>query len=106
MYGVTTDINCIVIATIMAGYLNYYLLILSLFIHGFLDTVFKYFSYGFQNSFQCCIQYFKPIKSSPYKINPVDSPEYLVIHTLLNHITHLVQVMCKFSRLTIVYPNI
>ena len=41
------------------------------------------FSYGFQNSFQCCIQNFKPIVSIIYQPNPVQSSEYIVPRTLM-----------------------
>ena len=64
------------------------------------------FSHGFQNSFQCCIQHFKPIESSTCQINPVDSSENFVLHNFLYHITPIVKVLCKFSSITMSYPNL
>ena len=64
------------------------------------------FSHGPQNSFQCCIQHFKPIGLSKYKTNPVKSLENIVIQTILSPITPLAQVLYNFSCLTIVYPNL
>ena len=62
--------------------------------------------YLFQNSFQCFLQHFKTMKSSPYKLNPVNSSEHLALQTLLYPITPLVQVLYQLSSLTIVYSNL
>ena len=54
MGGVTTAKNIIIIATKITGQLNYeFFIFSSVFIHSFVDTVFVYFFYGFQNSFYC-----------------------------------------------------
>ena len=52
------------------------------------------------------IEYFKIIYSSPYQLNPVKSSEHLVMHNLLYPINSLVQMVCRFSCLTILYYNI
>ena len=73
-----------------------------LFIHGFIEFV----SYGFQNSSQCCIQYLKPIESSSYAINPVESSKNLVIQNIMSSITPIVQVFYQLPSLTILNTNI